>query len=337
MANTQSPARAKRKTEIDAPKSAIAAEIESRRAAFDEGMPVDRIAQLLSDAGFVVSVRNPVSGEIEKLTSADDDLAAITPAEKLSLVVASIDPDTDVVTLLVTGRSVPLSPTLHQSAFPIGIAPTGAVGENGALTLGTALPATYNDGIFLHFPAGAVQADSPAGFYFCTMTSGTEGTVFGDIYTPGTAAPTLPAAPAAIVDPGPGAYVGETAAVAAVSITLPGGLLGPNGRARFDLLGAHTDSAGDKTYSVHFGGEAIVAATGSTSQSLSIPGFLLANRGRADRQVAAGDPAGGTSAVAPLETAIDTAADVVIEIKLQRAAATDSMVLDRAGIVVELG
>lgn len=58
-----------------------------------------------------------------------------------------------------------LTTALHQSAVPVGIAPSGTMGANGSVTLGTALSVVYSVGVFLYYPASAAYTASAAGFY----------------------------------------------------------------------------------------------------------------------------------------------------------------------------
>src|SRR5437667_3823845 len=80
---------------------------------------------------------------------------------------------------VVTGRgSAPASivQKLAAAAIKMVVAPTGTMANNGAITLGTALPSTYAN-CYLLLPAGAIAAGSAAGWYFAQMSSTTAGVV----------------------------------------------------------------------------------------------------------------------------------------------------------------
>ena len=63
-----------------------------------------------------------------------------------------------------------------RGAVPIGIPPNGTIGNNGALTLGTALDRVY-PAIYLRFPSGALYTGSPATLYYTVCSTTTVCTV----------------------------------------------------------------------------------------------------------------------------------------------------------------
>ncbi len=137
-----------------------------------------------------------------------------------------------------------LSYVLAKSAVPSGIAPSGTVGNNGALTLGTALDNTYSGGLFLYFPAGAIVAGSAAGSYWTVMTSGTAGTIYNNTLS---GIPTRPSTAVPFATVGPGAYTGETGEVTLSSGVLPANSLGANGNVVFVYGASWPSSANNKT------------------------------------------------------------------------------------------
>jgi len=167
---------------------------------------------------------------------------------------------------------------LAQGAVPSGIACTGSVAANGALTLGTALPTTYNGGIWLYFPAGAAYAGSVAGNYWCVMSSTTAGTIYNTLL--GASWPTIPANPTPIVAAGPGAYTGSTAEITLATVTVPGGMIGQNGRLRWSLKTTQNNSANAKTSGTKLGGTGWSYGI-ITSVSFSAT-ISMANRGLAN-------------------------------------------------------
>ena len=140
---------------------------------------------------------------------------------------------------------------LPTYGVPVLIPPSGTMAANGAVTFGTAITlqssAVLTDGLWAYFPAGAVYAGSAAGFYWMTMSSSTEGTVYDTTYVPGTTSGERPASPTAISAAGPGAYTGETVEIIAASATLPGGALGLNGSLRVTQAVAANNNANNKT------------------------------------------------------------------------------------------
>lgn len=166
-----------------------------------------------------------------------------------------------------------------QFGTPSGIAPTGAMGNNGALTLGTALPAVYS-GIYLYFPANAIFAGSAAGSYWCEMTSTTAGTVYNNLLA---GIPAWVNFPTQFVSTGPGAYTGEAGSVTLATYTLPADSLGPTGRlinsALFELEGINA-----KTISCKISATNIYSSTPTTNKSVYIYKELWA-RGSDNEQV----------------------------------------------------
>lgn len=141
---------------------------------------------------------------------------------------------------------------------PFGVAPTGSVATNGALTLGTALNQIYTGGIYLFLPSGAAFAGSAAGFYWCVMTSTTVGTIFNNVL--GNGIPSVPATATPIVAAGPGAYTGSTSAQT-VTIPLNPNVLGAAGYARILAMFGTNNTANNKTTTIAVGGTNVFTLT----------------------------------------------------------------------------
>lgn len=222
--------------------------------------------------------------------------------------------------------------TLLQCGVPIGIAPTGTMAANGAVTLGTALQTTYSAGLWLYFPSGAVYSGSAAGFYWTVMSSTTLGTVYNNIYVPGTNSFDIPASPTAIVAAGPGAYTGVTSEITALSVTVPGGLMGKNGCVKTANFFTHPNNANNKILTFKINGSVYSASTRTTSTA-SRESNLFANSGREDRQqIGVGGVAftdGTTTVAGPNVASINTAVSVTLSWTLQTAVATDYAILNR--------
>lgn len=224
---------------------------------------------------------------------------------------------------------------LSSAATPTGIAPSGTMGANGALTLGTSLILTYGGaagasvGIWLYFPAGAVYGGSVAGSYWCVMSSGTAGTVYNNIYI----APNLNPPPTTlvpVVDPGPGSYTGVTTEVVVFGSTIPAGNMGTTGVLEsFHLISAN-NNANVKTARVRFGGiagtifETLTLTNTRTSTSLT----HILNRDATNIQVGSPAVGFGNSASGPVIGNIDTTVDQQVVTTLQMATATDFMICE---------
>src|SRR5271167_731180 len=147
----------------------------------------------------------------------------------------------------VSNPPLPGYAVLSKTAIPFIMAPSGVMSNNGAITLGTALPATYPN-CFLYLAANSINGANPAGWYYAQMASATVGQVFQNAYS-GSGAPAIPAAAALNpwVSVGPGAYVGVTGLIAAQSFTLPGFAMGVNGALRLIHMWQYPNNADNKT------------------------------------------------------------------------------------------
>lgn len=250
--------------------------------------------------------------------------------------VRTVTSTSGVAELVAPGADLGMTLVLSQGGIPISIPPSGSVGDNGALTLGTATPITYSAGIYLYFASGKVYPVSPAGFYWTVMSSTTAGVVYNNIYSPNTTFPIAPTSPTPIVATGPGAFTGVQTEITALYMTVPGGLMGKNGRINFNFLGAHNNTAGNKTYSMYVGGTLMSALTATSSVSMVVPKVTVTNRGVENRQVAANSIVSGTGSAAPSAATINTAADFVVEVRLTHSSsATDLIGIESHRITVE--
>jgi len=75
---------------------------------------------------------------------------------------------------------------LFQTGIPYIKAPSGTVATSGVVTLGTALPTTYDMGAWLYLPAGAVSGGL-AGLYWTVFSSTTVGQVYVNFIDPAVA------------------------------------------------------------------------------------------------------------------------------------------------------
>lgn len=220
---------------------------------------------------------------------------------------------------------------LLQCGVSIGIAPTGTMGANGAVTLGTALNTTYSGGIWLYYPSGAVYSGSAAGFFWTVMSSTTLGTVYNNIYVPGTNAFDIPASPTAVSDAGPGAFTGVTSEITALSVTVPGGLMGNNGSILSYGLRNHNNSAGNKTLRIKYGATTIANRNDTTSVTSAFS-TSFSNMGSTSRQMIVAGSAGGlastylsgtTSGAVNTIATEDTSINNNMSVTMQLATATD--------------
>jgi hypothetical protein len=214
---------------------------------------------------------------------------------------------------------------LFRGSVPVGLAPSGTMANNGAVTLGTALPTIYTGGVYLHFPANAIVAGSAAGLYWTVMSSTTVGQVFNNAYTSG-----IPAAPTSttpFVTTGPGAYTAATSNVTLITLTVPGGLMGINGSIDPEFTWSETNSANNKTHMLSFGGTNLLNSTLASVASFHAA-YGVGNRGSASLQVskASASTSGGgwgSNTVSPSYLTVNSASDVTLAAGGTKATATD--------------
>lgn len=233
--------------------------------------------------------------------------------------------------------AAPVSLMIAQYGLPVGIACTGTMGANGAVTMGTTLNVIYANAFFF-FPAGAVFASSPAGFYFTRMTSTTVGTVFNNTYTAGST-PVIPSALVPVIDAGPGAFTGSTSQQVLTTATIPANVLGNNGALQLDGTFGYNNSAGTKTTNALWasaGTSFTVLGGAPTTTQVGVFSRLVINRGATNIQVSM--PNGitfstGVTASPVTQSTLDTTVASTISFALTLNTATDYGVLEYARII----
>lgn len=216
---------------------------------------------------------------------------------------------------------------IAASAIPFIIAPTGTMANNGAITLGTALPTTYANA-YVFLPASAISAGSAAAWYFAQFSSATLGTVFNNTYVSGT--PAIPA-PVGFVTTGPGAYTGIITLQNAVAINIPGNSMGPNGTIRYSFTMTVPNNANSKTVIAAYSSFAPSNTVTTTTATASVV-RSFSNRGVTNSQVNDGGQGllgPGLGGGPPQFAAIDSTQTQVFLLEAQLAVATDYIVLEK--------
>ena len=224
---------------------------------------------------------------------------------------------------------------ISQSGIPFIKASSGSIGNNCAITAMTALPRTFNNGAYIWLPAGAVAAGVPAAatWYYFVASSTTAGTCYNNTYTSGT--PTIPVSPTAFSTTGPGAFAGDTGTINGPAITIPGGMMGINGRVEARTSYEMNNTAGTKVASNTFGAATASSFSFSTHQSGNIV-TVTANRSLAAIQNSTQNINAVTTANGSNQgdSAVDTTASVTYTLRLNAGTATDHLVLDSYSIIV---
>jgi hypothetical protein len=248
------------------------------------------------------------------------------------------------ITGTVTANQVTgISTVVAKWGVPVGLASSGTMGNNGAVSGMTALPTTYSGGIWLYYPAGAVAAGVPAApaFLWTVMTNTTAGTVYNSTWD-GAGVPPLGTA-TAFVTTGPGAFTGVAAGeITAATVTIPAGALGPNGVLRVNWGAAINTAAGNKILRIRYSGGAGTAVLGPTlSTSAVYEGFtVIRNAGLVGAQKATSSMMAGVGVVSGTATqymAVDTSAATTLVFTLEKATATNHAIWEGADVQLIYG
>lgn len=223
---------------------------------------------------------------------------------------------------------------LGQGNMPMIVAGSGTMGNNGALTLTTALGTTYANA-FVWLPANAISASSVANWYYAIFSSATAATVYNNTYGGGT--PAIPGSPTPFVTTGPGAYTGASTAQTAYSLSIAGNTINLNGGLRVSLAGSYTNTAANKTFVLTYGGTAFGSAVVTTTTTLAtVWGFK--NTGILTAQTGLTAPNAtpyGTGTTTFDRGTIDTSASQALAVTVTNATpATNNAVLEN--VTVEL-
>lgn len=219
---------------------------------------------------------------------------------------------------------------------------TGTMGNNGAMTIGTALARTYSGGAYFLVPAGAVAAGVPAAatWYWGVASSTTAVTLYNSTYTSGVPATGVTTA---FVTTGPGAFTGITVDSQGPTITLTGGSMGANGRLRVHSIWNATNNANAKTARVRIGGFAGTAYLAGALASQQYAGGYTQIINQNSQSLQIGTAAnlfseGATGGGLPTTSTVDTSADTTIVWSFNTSgAATDNQVLEAASIELMYG
>jgi hypothetical protein len=219
---------------------------------------------------------------------------------------------------------------LGISGIPFGIPSSGSIGNNGALTLTTAFPRTFSNGIYLYFPYGAISSGSAAGLYWTVMSSATAGTIYNNVYTPSaTTVPSAVTSPTAFSTTGPGAYTQTTGAnISLASFTVAGNLMGQRGELSISSGWDTSATSYSKTYGVMWAGtvQGLISNTSTNGGN-----YLLAvkNQESATQQYINFASSGFGSGILPVwQTANTAAAQTVVQVAKLASSAADYVVLE---------
>lgn len=233
--------------------------------------------------------------------------------------------------------------SLLQTAVPICIPPGNGstvglqfTNTAGAFSLTTStFTNTYSAGIWMYMPVGAFDGTLPlvAGFYWAIMSSGSVGQMYGVTYQSA-----IPATTPAIVTTSARWLTQVTTAVTLVQASLPANALGRNGSLTYRHIWSVSNSAGAKTLTLLLDTGVNITSLSPTTNGGWNGLASVANRGVANRQISAGQGAGGQGFTSMTGAAalysVDTSAPIAPGAAGQLAANTDYIILESVSIQV---
>lgn len=191
--------------------------------------------------------------------------------------------------------------TLSSSMSSYARAPSGTIGTgaSGNITLGTAAPRIYSEGVYLYLPSIATTPAITAGYYWCVMSSTTVGTLY------------VSKGGAAINFSVGSAYTGVTTQVSYPTITILGGVMGNYRRISFAGNYSVTNNANNKATYFNFGGATGLGAAGLASALAGVINYDIVNKGASVQICGSGLDRYAPSAAMGY-TAINTASNVSV-------------------------
>lgn len=179
---------------------------------------------------------------------------------------------------------------------------------------------------YTFFPAGALYASSPSGWYYTNWTAATLAVVYADMYISGI--PQIPANPTPLTTVA-GSYTQTTGVdIFGPSYAIPGGFLGDNGFIEWNRVVNNIGSGNNKIYNMYFGGVLFQGSNQTTNPKAAGQGTLK-NRGRQNSQIgvsAAYGDSGNASSLPKLT--INTANAQVVAFAINIATATDYAIIE---------
>lgn len=252
------------------------------------------------------------------------------------------------------GDGSPVPPrVLYQSGISFWMPPGdgGAnglsfTGTRGVFTLSAAAPLQYSVSLlrncYCYLPAGAGGLVT-GGLYWCQMSDDTNGEIFADTFS-GIGQPAFISSPTPLPNLTAGRITQTLSEVTAVTVTVPGGSLGPNGILSSIFGARYTNSATTKFARVKLNGQSFGYASGTTTNTVSDFESLLQNQGTEQKHSRVSGNVGrlhaGATALTSSDsglTVADTTVDTYVTLTLNVVATTDSVIGYMRNVVVHYG
>lgn len=179
---------------------------------------------------------------------------------------------------------------------------------------------------YAYFPINVISAATAAGVYYMQCVSTTVCTIYNNVLSTGT--PAVIGSPTAFSTTGTGAFTQTTGSyLTAVSITLTGGTMGPNGSLTMSARGICVSDANAKLMQFGFGGQG-GGLTSVTTTAWAPLARTISNLGSASLQQLYPNSAGAALDTTATSTgyqqlSINTASNVTLAMQLRLATATD--------------
>jgi hypothetical protein len=225
---------------------------------------------------------------------------------------------------------------LAQDGVPIGLAPNGTVATNGQITLGTALPRVYSNGIWLYLPAGAVSGGA-AGLYWCVMSS----TTVGQVYTTfaDTSQKFTPYIPTGSLVNAVGSNAAYTQIIntniTLINAIVPGNSMGASGGLRSMQQFSCANNANGKSVQLQFGSGSIIYSAGISGSAGAQTLATIRNCGVTNSQVSNFNSLTGLGTSANMGYySNDTTVDQPILVLANISVATDYIIFEAGSLEV---
>jgi hypothetical protein len=287
-----------------------------------------QLASTISDFNTAADAR--VVAGITGKQNVDADLTAIAAlsgtglARRTGIDTWTLDTNSYVRNLLTVG-------------IPYVKAPSGTIATNGVVTLGTALPATYDMGAWVYFPAGAVVSGL-AGLYWVVFSSTTVGQVYTNFID--SSVPFNPTTrPSGTLTTTVGsntAFTGVTGAVNMVHFDIPAGTINDNSQLVINEEFSYNLTAGSKQLNRVAGGSTLTTSSRTSSGGHDSATSRLRFRGvKNSAWFYPSSENNFTATQGFIKITVDHTSAVTYRWTLNTAVATDHMVIEALSIIIE--
>lgn len=216
--------------------------------------------------------------------------------------------------------------------FPVGIAPPGTFGANGAVTFSTALANIY-PGALLYYPANSIFTGFAGGFRWTVCSTTTAAVVYQDTYTPGTAF-TRPTSPTAFSGTTGNAYTAPTTEITAHSFNVLASLLGNEGQVFHNLKAGGSTTVNSKDIKIRWNTSNVMfSVTLGSNSYTTYPDIIIANRGPSNQFCSNWNQA-VTNSNPFLLRAVDTSAQVTETVTIQLSNSSDFYIIEHLAVRV---